>query len=95
MPSMQRIGPGARATSIRTEGTRTVVRYHETDVVSFDASTIRLNSGGWRTYTTKARMNQASNQFGLGYNVEQDKGQWYVRFNGGRMPFFDGCIIDR
>jgi hypothetical protein len=53
---------------------RTQVWYHSTCVVEFDKDVIKLCTGGWRTATTKTRMNQASNQFGLGYSVYQKRG---------------------
>ena len=70
---------GSHATSIRTDGDGwTRVRYHSTDVVSFKNGEVILNSGGWRTNTTKTRMNQANNQFGLGYRVFQKNHDWFV-----------------
>lgn len=69
------------------------VRYHWTDVVKSDASgTVTLNSGGWRTATTKLRMNQAANQFGLGFRVSQRKGSWFVLYGkrNREVPFQDG-----
>jgi hypothetical protein len=76
------------STSIRTENGRTIVRYHDTDVVSFDAESVELNTGGWKTATTKTRMNQAANQFGLPYRVYQKDHAWFVRFsNGDSVPF--------
>lgn len=65
-------------TSVRVVNGETAVRYHSTDVVSFDCKKITLRSGGYRTLTTKLRMNQASNQFDLGYSVYQKDGGWYV-----------------
>jgi hypothetical protein len=47
-------------------------------VVSFSADYVILRTGGWNTVTTKARMNQASNQFNLGYCVNQTNFIWYV-----------------
>ena len=54
---------GKHKTTIRTEAGVTTVRYHSTDVVQFDAGIIHLDTGGWKTVTTKARMNQAAEQF--------------------------------
>jgi hypothetical protein len=54
-------------TSIRSEGGRTIVRYHSTDIVAFDPATITLRSGGYETRTTKSKMNKASEVYGLGY----------------------------
>ena len=84
------------ATSIRTDADGTHIRYHSTDVVSFTNETITLRTGGWRTVTTKARMNQASNQFALGFSVYQSKGIWYVRILSGGAQHrltFDGSIL--
>ncbi len=54
------------------------VTLHRTEVVKVLNGVVTLNSGGWKTDTTRNRMNQASNQFGLGYRVYQAKGVWYV-----------------
>lgn len=90
---------GKTATYVRTENGTTFVRYHATDVVAFNGKRIVLNSGGWRTQTTKTRMNQASAQFELGYHVRQENGEWYVlRYpyqNVKRMKFTDGMAIRR
>lgn len=68
--------------------------YHETAIVDFDQTGIRLHSGGWQTVTTKRKMNQASNEFGLGYSVFQKAGMWFVNLpNGQIVPFFDGIFI--
>ena len=83
------------ATNIRTENGTTHVRYHYTDVVSFNEDTIVLRSGGWQTVTTKARMNQTANQFGLNFSVFQRKGSWFVDFNGETLDFSDGMTLQR
>ena len=71
------------------DGMMTVKLYH-TDVVKFNDEKIILNSGGWETHTTKTRMNQASNQFGLGYYVFQRDFKWFVDYNGSTYDFYDG-----
>lgn len=83
------------ATNVRTDNGQTVVRYHSTDVVKFDADTIVLDSGGWQTMTTKTRMNQASNQYGLNYSVYQKEYKWYVDFKGQTFDFEDNMILSR
>ena len=64
---------------IRINGMTKVV-YHDTAVVTFNDDHIILDSGGWWTRTTKFRMNQAAQQFGLGYHVKQVQGDWVVTF---------------
>jgi hypothetical protein len=85
MTKMQRLGK--TATSVRREGSDTVIRYHETDVVCFSVDCIVLDTGGWQTVTTKARMNQAAHQYGLGYSVYQKDFRWYVEYQGKTLPF--------
>jgi len=81
------------ATSIRQEGADTVIRYHATDVVRFNARRIILDTGGWRTSTTKARMNQAANQYGLGYCAYQKDFAWYVEYQGKTLPYL-GSVME-
>ena len=85
MSQLQRVT--GRATSIRTEDGYTKVRYHSTDVVTFNDKTIELYAGGWQTMTTKVRMNQASNQFDLGFTVYQKDFAWFVHFQGKTYEF--------
>jgi hypothetical protein len=42
------------------------------------SGSILLCTGGHETATTKARMNQASEEFGLGYRVRSKNFEWYV-----------------
>lgn len=81
MPSLHN-GVRGIATNVRTQGSKTIVRYHDTDVVTFDGNTVILRTGGWKTATTKTRMNQASFQYDLRYHVHQTKGKWFVRVGG-------------
>lgn len=86
---------GEHKTHIYNKDGRQIVRYHTTDVVSYNAENIILNSGGWRTSTTKSRMNQASAEFGLGFGVYQKDSAWIVRFGGNEEMFEDGMALDR
>ena len=95
MAQQQKVG--RVATTIHTEDGSTRVIYHQTTVVQFDNDLIVLDTGGWKTPTTKTRMNQAASQFNLGYRVYQEDFAWYVRWNGESLPFDeDGTIeLDR
>lgn len=56
---------------------RVAVVLHSTEVVTFTPEgTIILNSGGYRSVTTKARMNACLRT--TGYGVSQQKWGWYV-----------------
>jgi hypothetical protein len=86
MPSMSKLSRHATTWEIRNtpKGTAGSVIYHHTRVVSWEPGTltgwprVTLNSGGYKTVTTKCRMVQASNQFGLKYTVFQRDGEWFV-----------------
>jgi hypothetical protein len=77
------------------DGGRTSCIYHQTKVVSWNDSTVVLNSGGHRTLTTKTRMNQCAREYGLGYSVYQKNRVWYVDFAGKTIPFQDDMVLER
>lgn len=74
-----------------------VIRLHHTDIMEFPKlGGVILNSGGWKTVTTKERINE--------YNGEctliQDKSIWYISTSNNPyqdkdswIPFFDGIKI--
>lgn len=82
-------------TTIFNDGTHTVVKFHYTDVVKFNHREIVLDSNGYQTYTTKVRMNQASNQYNLGYYVYQRDFEWFVNYQGRTLEFYDGMVLER
>lgn len=68
-----------------------VIRYHDTDVVTlFYDGAIRLDSGGWKTLTTKERLN-----WFLPYSIRvyQESGIWYLSDNKEVYLFEDGLTI--
>ena len=70
------------------------VIYHNRHVACFNENEICLRTHGYRTVTTKVRMNQTSNQFRLGYTVYQRRGVWFVRWQGRELMFpANGSII--
>lgn len=75
---------GTVATTVTRANGVLVVRYHSTDVVTYDEKTamVTLRTGGYDTVTTRARMNQASNQFDLKFKVTRSRGKSWVEFNG-------------
>jgi len=80
------------ATKATHTATGLIVRYHNTDVVVVKNGEVTLNTDGWKTVTTKRRMNQAANQFGLGYHVFQEDYEWYVCWKGIVYPFPNDSI---
>ena len=95
MPQMQTVSKN-NTVIYKGHDNMIVVKLHQTEVVRFNDKKIILNSGGWQTVTTKTRMNQASNQFGLGYYVYQKDHEWFVDYNGCTdAEFYDGFEIER
>ena len=87
-------------------GLKTAVRYHDTNVVEFTPNSVTLNSGGWRTPTTKRRMNEVSDHYGLNFHVYQEDHEWWVVLNPPQfemlpmslaktMPFSEGMKFPR
>jgi hypothetical protein len=73
-------------TTIRAIPEGSAINYAGTDIVKIYQDHVVLNSGGWRTVTTKRKMNQAARQFALGYSICQKRGVWglvrFKRING-------------
>lgn len=67
------------------------IRYHDTDVVTFHPNgNIELDSGGFRTATTKNRINEYTN-----LSLYQEAGIWYVGMRGNEAEhFYDGITFD-
>jgi len=67
------------------------IRLHRTDIITYlQGGSVILNSGRYRTTTTKARLNAA------GFDVRTERGVWYVIVFGvaTRYRFEDGMCID-
>lgn len=76
-------------TNVMCTNGRIAVTLHRTLVVDVTPDDITLNTGGWNTVTTRARMNQASAEFGLGYSVFMKRGQLFVTMRDGTTEAFD------
>ena len=80
----------ARNTSVYNGELGTAVQYVNTHVFTlYNDGSIRLNSGGYRTPTTKRRINQAADAFGINLSVWQKDFDWYVKYNGKTYDFVD------
>lgn len=66
--------------------------YHDTVVARREGDVVTLNSAGYRTATTKLRMNQFANEYCNGaYSVSQSSGEWFIRVGDEpQRMFFDG-----
>lgn len=80
---------------IREDADTIKVRYHGTIIVSINSDgVITLNSGGYRTYSTKQRMNEIARLGQDGYDkvftVHQSNHEWFVNDD---IPFTDGMKL--
>lgn len=85
--------PVARNTRLYKRGEDYAIQLHETDVVTFHTDgTVTLNSGGWRTMTTKDRINSFSPA-----RLFAENGLWYfggIEDRWAKMAMFeDGMVI--
>ena len=66
------------------------LRLHNTDIITIHPQGWTLNSGGWRTATTKHRL------YNYGpVGVGQVNFEWFIGTHDGDVPFHDGIFIDR
>ena len=64
--------------------------YHNTSVVTFsDDGQVIVNARGYRTKTTKERINAAVPSL----RVHQRNYEWFIDFNGQTQMFRDGMIV--
>ena len=80
---------------IKEDDESITVRYHSTAIVNVSVNgEITLNSGGYRSYSTKTRMNEIARLGQDGYDsvfsVHQSNHEWFVN---GDIPFHDGIVI--
>ena len=84
-----------KTTWVETNGRGSVV-YSHTPIVEWDDESITLRSDGWETVTTKKKMNQSANQFGLNFTVFQEDYEWFVcNPKGETVDFVDGMKLER
>ena len=91
MPTMKRIGRHKTRVYFDEDGW-IKIKYHNTIVVKFTDQEIILNRGRKRiqkdgriNVTAKNRMNQASNEYNLGYIIFTKGYKWFVGLPGGSV----------
>ena len=73
-----------------TKDDKIYIRLHLTDIITISNKYIILNSGGWKTPTTKDRMNTHQDIC----TITQDKSIWHVKTTTGQESvFYDGIKI--
>lgn len=76
-------------TRIFQRGDDIAIQFWHTDILTFKKNgDIVLDSGGWKTMTTKARISDYSP-----CQIFQHRGVWTVHFNGEKALFKDGMVL--
>lgn len=84
---------GVETTTYRDRDGALVGVYRGTPVASQLGNVITLKTGGWKSRTTKLRMNQFSNTYcGSAFGVFQKDYEWFVSVKGQTIPFNDNTI---
>lgn len=66
------------------------IKLYATDILQFIGNKIILNTGGYKTVTTKARINQFLPN---NIRVYQKNRQWFIDKAGQKLEFFDGIEL--
>ena len=70
------------------------LRYTNTDIVRITSHGIVLNTDGWHTMTTKAKLNDELARLKVKGYVWTEKGKWFLSLKDhGTYPFFDGIKV--
>jgi hypothetical protein len=76
-------------TYLKRRGANVAVSLHNTDVVTYTPdNSATLESGGWRTVTTKSRINEY-----IPGHLYTEAGIWYVAFYGVTYTYNDGMTL--
>ena len=78
---------------INIEGVSFVYLY--SNLIAMIADTwLELFDGGWKTNTTKARLNSILKEHGDGEYVYQKNFRWFISTKDGEVPFGNGIKLD-
>jgi len=84
---------GVETTTYRDHDGALVGVYRGTPVVKQFGNVITLNTGGWKSNTTKNRMNQFANTYvHSAYGVTQKNYEWFVIVGDKMIPFIGDTI---
>jgi hypothetical protein len=81
-----------KATKVYKENGWQIVKLYNTEIYMRKSNLLILNNGGWKTVTTKRRMNQSLKRFGPPSKVFQEDFEWFLEIKGKVFPF-NGNIL--
>lgn len=74
---------------VRLDAETIAVRFHSTNVLTFDRDSVTMRDGGWLSMSTKDRLGYAH-----GLRVWADRGTWIVGNGIETVRYFDGIRFD-
>jgi hypothetical protein len=80
-------------TTVSTQDGVSSVRLHGNLIADIGDTWIRLFDGGYKSKTTKSRLNAILAVHGNGDKVYQKNFNWYVETNGTEVPFSNGLTL--
>ena len=66
---------------------------HNIATVDHSTNAVKVSSCGWRTVTTKSRLNAILSEVKYGCSVFQKQFDWYLSTNNQTVDFWDGMIL--
>jgi len=66
---------------------------HGNHIATIGDNFIQIFDGGWRTATTKSRLNALLFAHGIDDHVFQKRGEWFVSTNGETVKFTSGMTL--
>jgi hypothetical protein len=70
------------------------VMLHGNHIATIGETFIELYNCGYKTMTTKSRLNAILSEHGCGERVFQKQGKWFVSTNSGTVEFTEGMILN-
>ena len=94
-PAFTSRGIKKKATTYEKNGEEIIFRLYHTNIVTIRPHEVILDSGGYRTMTTKRRINQILEEYDIPYKLSNIRGRWVVtgtKFDAGGY-FQDGMKL--
>ena len=66
---------------------------HQIATLDHNTNSVKLDSCGYETVTTKSRLNAILDEVKYGCRVFQKKFEWFVSYRGTTTDFIDGMIL--
>ena len=66
---------------------------HGNHIATIGDTWLQMFNCGWKTMTTKSRLNAILSEHGSGEYIYQKQGKWFVSTSNGELMFSEGMIL--